>query len=592
MPLAQTKEILRRFAKGDLRRRGQGGVALSLSGRWGVGKTYLWKQIVRQVAREDALGRSRYAYVSLFGISSIEEVRSELVVRRRPARDLDPDFDDLEQETARRAIKDWLSQHSRLLWKQRSVSALLGPGVAEALAFDVYGRNSIVCFDDLERAGPGLRIEDVLGLATQLRDERGCDILFILNEDQLGERTELYASQTEKATDHRVLYEPSSEEAFDLALPGGDPLFEREVIVRDLVRECAVTLGVTNLRVLQRVGWALGELAPVLAGRHLETVRDAVRAAVAFVWAFHSSEGAPPYARVRVAPADDLELAFLLDFQQGDEAEVDREKAAIDKQVEDLWRRYGPLGGRGAALEIARFVETGLLNREALAEKLDMEDHSEEARRGRDRLSVAWDAYHEGFRDNEAEMVDLMSDAIREEARHIKVYNAGSTIDLIRTLGYEALADELVDVYVREAEDAIRAEDESSFPPRMEIKDAPLLARIREIRSEEESPLTLDQAMADVGEGGSWGGSSSELIARTTAKELEEYLLRTHKNAHRGAVKWCLQGTRHADEARQVIARRMIQALRQIASRSDLDAYRVKAWYGVEREDGGADQAG
>src|SRR5690606_28823504 len=131
----------------------------------------------------------------------------------------------------------------------------------------------------------GLRIEDVFGLATQLRAERGCDVLFILNEEKLGDRSEGYAAHIEKTVDHRVRYEPSPEYAFDLVLPDVAPLFQHKVLDRSLVRGCCLSLEITNLRVLQRLTWSLGEIAPLLNGRHGTTIRDAVRAVVLYSWA-------------------------------------------------------------------------------------------------------------------------------------------------------------------------------------------------------------------------------------------------------------------------------------------------------------------
>jgi hypothetical protein len=46
---------------------------LCFSGQWGVGKTYTWQTILMQAANAGEVGLKRYAYVSLFGINSLDD---------------------------------------------------------------------------------------------------------------------------------------------------------------------------------------------------------------------------------------------------------------------------------------------------------------------------------------------------------------------------------------------------------------------------------------------------------------------------------------------------------------------------------------
>ena len=52
---------------------------LCVRGKWGVGKTYAWREGVR-IARQDKkkIALKRYSYVSLFGISSLDELKSAI----------------------------------------------------------------------------------------------------------------------------------------------------------------------------------------------------------------------------------------------------------------------------------------------------------------------------------------------------------------------------------------------------------------------------------------------------------------------------------------------------------------------------------
>jgi hypothetical protein len=56
--------------------RGKEPSVLCVRGKWGVGKTYAWKAMLEKATAEpDGIGLERYAYVSVFGINSLEELK-------------------------------------------------------------------------------------------------------------------------------------------------------------------------------------------------------------------------------------------------------------------------------------------------------------------------------------------------------------------------------------------------------------------------------------------------------------------------------------------------------------------------------------
>ena len=53
------------------------------------------------------------------------------------------------------------------------------------LYFSLIANAQLICIDDLDRKGEKLRVEDVLGLVSFLREERKCKVALLLNEEQL-----------------------------------------------------------------------------------------------------------------------------------------------------------------------------------------------------------------------------------------------------------------------------------------------------------------------------------------------------------------------------------------------------------------------
>jgi tRNA A37 threonylcarbamoyladenosine biosynthesis protein TsaE len=56
--------------------RSSGNEVLLLRGRWGIGKTFFWQRLVEEAASERSLGCDNYAYVSLFGVTYFEALKS------------------------------------------------------------------------------------------------------------------------------------------------------------------------------------------------------------------------------------------------------------------------------------------------------------------------------------------------------------------------------------------------------------------------------------------------------------------------------------------------------------------------------------
>lgn len=58
-----------------------GGGVLCIRGKWGAGKTYLWNQTLKAAAARGEVSFDRYAYVSLFGINSLADMKTAIVER-------------------------------------------------------------------------------------------------------------------------------------------------------------------------------------------------------------------------------------------------------------------------------------------------------------------------------------------------------------------------------------------------------------------------------------------------------------------------------------------------------------------------------
>ena len=51
---------------------------LCLRGAWGVGKTYALREVVRDLSSKQKILLTRYSYVSLFGLDTLDKVRQSI----------------------------------------------------------------------------------------------------------------------------------------------------------------------------------------------------------------------------------------------------------------------------------------------------------------------------------------------------------------------------------------------------------------------------------------------------------------------------------------------------------------------------------
>ena len=174
------KESIRHAITSDLSGTGRG-LVTCLSGPWGSGKTHLWREI-EPVLRKAG---KRTAYLSLFGITSIAEARSG-VVNGLVLADASPD--DTKSHKAILDLKSlvlkatpWLSKYAdakfgfELLSKNLDLTRFIAP-------------DSVVCLDDLERLSAQFKLEDALGFANLLAEQRGCRVLLVMNETHLEQK--------------------------------------------------------------------------------------------------------------------------------------------------------------------------------------------------------------------------------------------------------------------------------------------------------------------------------------------------------------------------------------------------------------------
>ncbi|MCF8716514.1 hypothetical protein JM658_16955, partial [Joostella atrarenae] len=175
--------------------------ALLISGKWGSGKTFLWKNVLEKKAVEMDF---KPVYISLNGIESIKEVESILFSSILP----------LSNKLQKNGIKNVVN----LLKNLTNVSGkIFGRGtqlidLTKGIKINFDISKKVFCFDDLERCSAPP--ENILGLINEYTEHKNAKVIICSAEEEIGKKTG-YNRIKEKVVGRILNYSANYDELFD-----------------------------------------------------------------------------------------------------------------------------------------------------------------------------------------------------------------------------------------------------------------------------------------------------------------------------------------------------------------------------------------
>ena len=126
----------------------------------------------------NGIALKRYAYVSLYGVNDIEQLRSSIVENSRHSDKIGELY----------SLSDFLGKPwgAQIQVLSKGFSALPvankeRTAIIQAITFHGVAEQ-IICLDDLERKGEKIKVREILGLASFLKEQRKCKVVLILND--------------------------------------------------------------------------------------------------------------------------------------------------------------------------------------------------------------------------------------------------------------------------------------------------------------------------------------------------------------------------------------------------------------------------
>lgn len=208
-------------------------VAIALTGEWGIGKTHFWNNFYEK--NHAKFKTKKYAYVSLFGIESLESLKFEIALKSHSTSQKKDNFSFI-----KKSFQKSLDVIDFSKIEGKGIALSLSKGMVSSAVSSMI-TDTVICIDDIERHSAKLDIIDVMGLVNHLSLEKNCKVVVILHEIEAGENFREY-----------------KEKVFDEVLVLDDSLS----IIKDKISDIETlpiyekfyqTMGVRNLRFYQRV---------------------------------------------------------------------------------------------------------------------------------------------------------------------------------------------------------------------------------------------------------------------------------------------------------------------------------------------------
>ncbi len=534
-----------------------------ITGRWGVGKTFAWRKYLSDASSKRQIALGRYSYVSLFGINSLEEFKYSIFENSIKSTEIgiEPSLETLRSNTA--AAAERLGRKSLSLLQQmpfvKSYVGSLGP------AWFLTVRNTIVCVDDIERRGANLSTREVLGLASMLKEQRGCKLALILNADALEDDQQEFRKYYEKVVDTSLNFSPSAAECANIA-------FHADTSATKQLVDCCVKLGISNIRLMKRIERSVRDVEKMLTGFDPQVLAQAVQSVALLGWSLYEPDTAPS-------------IDFLRD-KRGRELYTGKDRPPVPEN-EAAWNAlldaYGFTSMDALDKALLEGVSCGYFD-PALITKLAAElDKQSAALKLNSSFQQSWDLYHESFDNNQEQVLDAMYAAFMSSVEQITPLNMNSTITLFKSLGRPEQAAAMIAYYVEKRSDESGLFDPQNYLKFGELTDPDVSKAFKDKHASVKHQLDATRVLWSIANTNSWGPEDIACLSELSVDDYYKMFKASKGKELRKLINAWLQFGRFGNATSEMkeISMRAKEALIRIAKESPINARRVKP-YGVE----------
>ena len=534
---------------------------IAIKGKWGIGKTHTWTQILER--EKSNLALKKYCYVSLFGISSINELSLAIFTKTQDAKLLGEKcfIKSLWENTP----DYWQSAGKKLVNFARSLDFPYSKNIGISLEriAPYFMNDTIICIDDFER-NTEITPEKLLGYISFLKEEKRCKVALIFNDEALtDEKKKAYAAYREKVIDVELLFSTTPEDAFDIAIPLG---FEN----RELLKEYVLKLKINNIRILFKILETLKLIAAHLEGVSSEIAKHVIPAVILFNWVYYDRAGEKPT------------MDFVLQWNSLAWS-IKKSKDPEEQKRYEAWsaliQAYGFTHIDELDISISKVVQHGHCEETGLEEAIKNMNISIQHEGQQQEFKAAWELFHDSFTSNENLIVTSLEKGFKKGYEFITPINVNATVKLMRDLNRNDVADKLIDFYVDRRSNEPSLFDLDSYPFANDLDDEKLRKAFRKAYEASRTYQSLKEVSLLISKSNGWSEDALHVMQNASEEDFYQLFTNTQGKELGRLIKGCLYFQSVA--GMEHISDKPKQALKRIGQESKLNALRVKR-YGIE----------
>lgn len=560
---------------------------LVLRGNWGVGKTYFWKEFIRRRIERQTLQQVAYSYISLFGKTSLADVRASIFQSGVPVATEDRVKEQFKNayESSTRLLQSvpWLNEAKATLTRKARLARWI-TDLARATPYtDKYTRliatleyklvtNYLICIDDLERKGSNLSIREIMGLIDELANDKWCKVVLIFNDQSLREEPDKkeFDEYREKVVDMEIEYAPDHMQALECAFQRNRPFFQT-------ISKLTLTLDIKNIRVLRKLRRVVDAFASELEGQEQRITEEFLTHATVLSWSYYMRNVALPYEFVLPRIQQSVWSGLLK--KEEEISEHERRYREISQQIDLTPSTFTGL--------IAHYLEKGYLNEVEVERAIKDMRQPTEKQIALEEINGIWRLFRDSFTDNATEIRTKMRSALSRHIDKLNLRECAAGLQLLSELGesVDSLIDQVIalhTIYLSRLDPDDSEVSRIPFPP-LRDRLMPLVGK--------RNDRTIDEVVDKITALEAWNIADLEFLASRTPSQIEEWMLSGPESLHTKIRRGLLIFGRTAESAGKdqatykSIYTSTLEALRNIRDSNDLNQLRVSAMYDLTQVD-------
>lgn len=552
---------------------------LAIKGEWGVGKTYSWNRYIKNY--EPKRGQNAYAYVSLFGLKSVSELRHAIVAKHQP-------FNSGAKGLGQKSIREISNYIGNLKYGPIKNTEFFSDLIQDKLL-----NKFIVCIDDLERKEKTITTSSLLGFISSLREERDCYVVMLYNESELGkddEKSETIKEYREKVFDREIVFDPSVEECASIIFERG---FEPYLIDGQTNASPDIIFGsdgrgilriledgnVKNIRVIRKLKDALDYFTPEIKEKYPT------------FWPYFVSQTAKLLS-LYYMHGEDFDLNGLVN----ESAWVDvLNDGNGDAEEMESYEKRAPIRKIGYTPEesdqiLVEYLTNGYVNWSTYGDALEKWEKQHTASQSSSAATKVHSMLWSNFQANQEEFTCALQKLLKSHHSTISLQTFHRSIELLNELDesfndteHQKALDKDIQAFVEQnAEFDLTSMDFYGYPE-------PLVKRILTAAKKSVSNVGISESIERLSNSGGWNPSDLGYLSEKSSQDFYNWLKTCSTFGLLGQIKVFLSRFHNSDHGSQVAAE-LVSALHKIALRSKLDEIRVYQTIGLERPDAEGDQ--